>query len=115
MRLSNKKRKGNIMTDSAIESIYGKQVFNGMVNVTVRDFEYNGFHIVNKLDMGSYPHLSHANSIRTGFVVTKDGCNAMPGAIWFKCMLSAKAGIDLWMESGYTAELFWKLMEPYRA
>lgn len=89
--------------------------FNGMVVVTLHKVFYRGFTIKPKLDMGSTPHLSHGNSYRTGWVVVDEiGCNAMPGASYSHSILEARAAIDIWIESGFDAETFWKLMEPYR-
>jgi hypothetical protein len=89
--------------------------FNGMVNVKVMKIPYRGFTIQNKLDMGSSPWLTHANSIRTGFlVVDSQGCNALPAAGWCPSPLQCRACIDLWIESEFNADKYWELMAPYR-
>jgi hypothetical protein len=92
-----------------------KILFNGMVNQIDRTVSYMGFTIKPKLDMGSSPHLSHANSYRTGWVVVDEkGCNAMPGASYSTSILEAKASIDIWIQAEFNAEKFWQLMEPFR-
>lgn len=99
---------------TAVVEKTGETAFNGMVNVDIFYIHYRGFTIKPKLDMGSSPWLSHANSFRTGWVVVKDGCNALPGATWCHSPFDAKATIDLWIEAEFDAQQFWKLMEPYR-
>lgn len=89
--------------------------FNGMINVPDKVVEYRGFKIIPKLDMGSYPHLSHGNSFRCGFIILDEkGDHCMPGATWSSCYLSARASIDLWLEADRDAKKYWELMEPYR-
>jgi hypothetical protein len=90
------------------------ELFNGMFNVKNRVVEYRGFTIKPKLDMGTHPWLTHANRISTGWVVVKDGCLALPGACWDSSLLACRSSIDLWIESGFNAEKFWELMEPFR-
>jgi len=91
-----------------------KVLNNGIYNVKNRVVKYRGFEIKPKLDFGQYPYRSHGNVISTGWVVIKDGCLAMPGATWSESILSARAAIDIWIESGFDAKKFWELMEPYR-
>lgn len=88
---------------------------NGIYNVKNRVVRYRGFTIEPKLDFGGHPFLTHGNVINTGWVViSEDGCLAMPGASWSASILSARATIDIWIESGFNADKFWELMEPYR-
>lgn len=90
------------------------KLFNGMWQVKNRVVNYRGFSIVPKLDFGQNPYRSHANVISTGWVITKNGCNAMPGATWDSSLLACRASIDIWIESGFNAEKYWELMEAYR-
>jgi hypothetical protein len=87
--------------------------FNGMVELVWKVIHYRGFTIQPKLDMGKIPHLSNANSYRTGWVIVKDGCNAMPGASYATSPLEAKAMIDIWIEVDYDVDKFWKLSKMF--
>lgn len=110
------RRKGQAASQGSLKPIVSETSedrFNGMVKVRWKQIHYRGFTIQPKLDMGSSPHLSNANSIRTGWVVVRDGCNVMPGATYTGSPLSAKAMIDLFIEAKEDAETFWKLMRQF--
>jgi hypothetical protein len=96
-----------------IVSITKETRFNGMVKVDWKQIHYRGFTIQPKLDMGSSPWLSQANNVRTGWVIVRDGCNAMPGATWAGSPMEAKAMIDLFIEAEEDAEKFWKLVHEF--
>ncbi len=71
-----------------------------------------------KRDFGSGPGywLPNAGTIGTGryghvkrgFVVTLAGCNAMPGATWFREVSDAMRAIRVYAEAGFDAPSFWK-------
>lgn len=84
-------------------------VNNGLVNVPNIDIEYKGFHIVPKLDFGSYPYQS-VNTYRKGYIAVKNGANAMAGATWAKSIIEAKAMIDSHIEANGDAKLFWSIL-----
>jgi hypothetical protein len=90
------------------------KLHNGIYNVKNRVVKYRGFEIKPKLDFGQYPYHSHGNITSTGWIVVKDGCLALPAAGWNSSILEARASIDIWIESGFNAEKYWELMEPYR-
>lgn len=48
-----------------------------------------------------------------GFIVVKDGCNAMPGACICKSVEQAIHCIDVFVEVNGDAELFWEIMQPF--
>lgn len=90
------------------------KLHNGLYNVKNRVVNYRGYSIVPKLDFGDHAYRSHANVISTGWIVTKDGCNAMPGATWDASILACRASIDIWIESDFNTNKYWELMEAYR-
>lgn len=58
-----------------------------------------------KRDFGRYGYWNAATRRceRTGFVVTQDGCNCIPGAGWFRTIEQAMIGIKVHMRTGDTA------------
>lgn len=62
--------------------------------------DYQGFTIEPKRDFGSTGFLVDGRFIKIGYVVVKNGCNAMPGAVWFRSIEDAKGAIDVWIETG---------------
>ena len=68
--------------------------------------EYRGYTIQPKLDFG-------VDSTETGFVVVQSGCNAMPGATWFKSVPEAKSAIDILIRVKGDAVRFWEIMQPF--
>jgi hypothetical protein len=72
--------------------------------------EYRGYTITPKLDFGNRPHLVNGAYYKHGWVVVKDGCNAMPGATWFSLVSKAKRAIDILEDVGEDSDEFWKRM-----
>ena len=85
-----------------------EKVHNGLVNVPNIDIEYKGYHIKPKLDFGGYAH-KNVNTYYKGYVVVKDGYNAMPGATWSPSVIGAKVMIDTFIEADGDGDVFWKL------
>ena len=56
---------------------------------------YKGFVIEAKRDYADVLAYDQGFYLRDGFVVVKDGCNATPGAGWFKSVREAKEAIDI--------------------
>lgn len=85
--------------------------------------KFRGFTIEPKRDFGPTGFYIDGRFIKRGYVVVKDGCNAMPGATWFLTIADAKEAInvlidvggdDIWnRESGYSAK-FWERMHGRR-
>jgi len=73
--------------------------------------EYKGYIIEPKLDFGEYPYLVNGATYKAGWVVVKGGCNAMPGATWFRLRKQARKAIDALIESDGDTDRFWRLME----
>lgn len=42
----------------------------------------------------------------TGFVVVKDGCNCMPGAVWFRTIADAMLAVEVHMITGDDPEFY---------
>jgi len=70
--------------------------------------EYRGYTIEPKLDFGTHAHLCNGAKYKTGWVVVKDGCNAMPGAVWFTLRRKARHAIDALIDVDGDAGEFWK-------
>ena len=63
--------------------------------------DYRGFTIEPKQDFGPGPGFYiNGQFIKRGYVVVKDGCNAMPGATWFDTIEDAKEAIDILIDVG---------------
>ena len=62
--------------------------------------DYRGFTIEPKRDFGPTGFYIDGKFTKIGYVVIKDGCNAMPGATWFHTTESAKNAIDILIEVG---------------
>jgi hypothetical protein len=58
--------------------------YRGFTIQPKRDFEPPGFYVDGRFSM-------------IGYVAVKNGCNAMPGATWFRTIESAKQAIDALM------------------
>jgi len=73
-------------------------------------FEYRGYTIAPKLDEeGRDAWLNDTDEYKRGFItVTRNGKNAMPGAIWFHTVPEAKHGIDALVESNGNVDLFFE-------
>lgn len=79
-------------------------------------FEYKGYTIQPKLDeLGRAAWLVDGEEYKRGFVtVTKNGKNAMPGAIWFHSIPEARVGIDALIAAGNDADKFFSLYGFYQ-
>jgi hypothetical protein len=62
--------------------------------------DYRGFTIAPKRDFIGKGFYINGAFTKRGYVVVKDGCNAMPGATWFHTIESAKEAIDILIEVG---------------
>lgn len=90
----------------------------GLPDTKKRDFErwqngdsmaYAGYSVVPKRDFGAHmpPGVTH------GWVVVKDGCNALPGATWASTMAEASQLIDVLLavdENTDKQQRFWHLL-----
>lgn len=82
---------------------------------------WNGYRIEPKQDFGPNGFLIEGRWVKSGFVVTKQGCNVMPGATWFETEPEAKKGIaalELAKQAARTQSdiphCFWMFMELAR-
>jgi hypothetical protein len=76
---------------------------------------YKDHQIVPKKDFGGGKgFLIDGHFIKNGFVVTKDGCNAMPGATWFQTTKAAMKAIDDLIVADGDAKIFWELHSARR-
>ena len=75
--------------------------------------EYRGYSIKPKKDFGTQGFLIEGKWVKKGYVVVKDGCNAMPGATWFRTVAEAEEAIDVLIAVDGDAELFWELLQPF--
>jgi len=85
--------------------------------------EYRGFTVEPKRDFGPTGFYIKGRFVKLGYVVVKDGCNAMPGATWFGTIEDAKEAIDvlidvggddIWNPAAGHAEKFWERMHARR-
>ena len=67
------------------------------------------YRITPKRDFGPKGFWINRQWVRQGFVVTRDGCNCMPGATWFQTVAEAMAGIRALEEAG-GGDAFWRRM-----
>ena len=76
---------------------------------------YRGYSIKAKLDFPKGGFLVNGRKITKGYVAVKDGCNAMPGATWFKTVPEAKQAIDVLIAVGgeENSGLFWEIIQPF--
>ncbi len=93
-----------------MEKKKAEMVFNGMINVPNIRIEYRGFTIQPKLDMGKHPWSSNGNTYRRGYVVVRDGYQAMPGATWSENVIGAKVMVDSFIEANEDGQKFWEIM-----
>ena len=86
--------------------------------------DYRGFTIEPKRDFGPSGFYIGGKFIKRGYVVVKDGCNAMPGATWFYTVEDAKnaidilidvGGDDIWQPAASFAERFWERLRAQKA
>lgn len=71
--------------------------------------EFQGFTILPKRDFGTVGFNIMGEKVRDGFVVTKNGCNVMPGATWFQTVVAAKRAILNWIDAGENSDIWWLL------
>lgn len=77
--------------------------------------DHRGHSIIVKQDFGDSWHLIDGMPCAWGYVVVKDGCNAMPAAIWFQTVRDAKAAIDILIQAEGDAQKFWVLWRARQA
>lgn len=77
-------------------------------SVTYREYEIKA-----KRDFVDHLAYHRGFYISEGYVVVKDGCNPMPGAIWFKTVESAEECIDILIAVG--PERFWEAHKAIKA
>ncbi len=75
--------------------------------------KYRGYIIKPKQDFGTHGFFIKGRFIKKGFVVVKDGCNAMPAACWFQTIEEAKHGIRVLIKTKGNADHFWEIMQPF--
>ncbi len=68
----------------------------------------NKFRIIPKRDFGSHGFLIGGKWVKTGFVVTLNGGNCMPGSTWFRSIADAMDAIDTLIGCNGNAKLFWE-------
>ena len=73
---------------------------------------YRDHYIMVKRDFGGGFHMIDGMPCAFGYVVTRGGCNVIPGAGWFQTVADAEIGIDCLIEAGDDAARFHQL---YRA
>ena len=73
--------------------------------------DYCGFTIEPKRDFGPTGFNIDGTFTKIGYIVIKDGCNAMPGATWFHTIENAKNAIDILIEVGGAA--LWNRADGY--
>lgn len=69
---------------------------------------HRGFAVEPKRDFGPSGFYIGGKFVKHGFVVTKDGCNAMPGATWFLSVEDAQRAIDTFIDVDGNADKFWQ-------
>jgi hypothetical protein len=62
--------------------------------------DYRSFTIQPKRDFGPEGFYLDGKFTKVGYVVVKDGCNPMPGAVWFRSIEAAKEAVDDLIETG---------------
>lgn len=80
--------------------------------------EYAGYWIKPKLDFGSDAGFWDAPTrrhVKEGWVIVKDGCNAMPGATWAHNLAEAHQMIDVLEAVGGDGQKFWHLLRAINA
>ena len=85
--------------------------------------DWHGFTIEPKRDFGPSGFFLDGRFTKIGYVVVKDGCNAMPGATWFRSIEDAKdaidvlievGGADIWQRPAAYSKRFWERMDARR-
>jgi hypothetical protein len=62
--------------------------------------DYRGFTIVPKRDFIGAGFFIDGRYVKRGYVVTRDGCNAVPGAAWFITIEDARKAVDVLIDGG---------------
>ena len=78
------------------------------VTEDVGTLSHRGFTVESKRDFGPSGFYIGGKFVKRGFVVVKDGCNAMPGATWFLSVEDAKHAIDTFIDVDGSADKFWQ-------
>lgn len=68
------------------------------------------YRIVPKRDFGPKGFWIGGEWVRSGFIVTRDGCNCMPGATWFQSISDAFFAIEV-LEKTRGGPDFWIAMQ----
>lgn len=83
------------------------------------NLEHCGHRIVVKKDFGTSPgfHLIDGLPCAWGYIVTKDGCNVIPGATWFQTVEDAKFAIEVLTltDGGKNSDLFHQAFDLYKS
>jgi hypothetical protein len=78
--------------------------------------EYAGYRIKPKQDFGSgFWDAPTRRHVKEGWVIVKDGCNAMPGATWAHNLAEAHQMIDVLEAVGGDGQKFWHLLRAINA
>lgn len=72
--------------------------------------DYREHTIEPKRDFGPVGFFIDGKFTKIGYVVVKDGCNAMPGATWFHTIEDAKEAIDVLIAVDGNSKHFWQCM-----
>lgn len=71
------------------------------------------YRIVPKQDFGSGAgYLINGRYVKRGFIVTRDGCNCMPGATWFETVAEAMRAIPVLEETGGSPAFWSRVRAP---
>lgn len=76
--------------------------------------EHRGYRIIPKLDFSGNGFWIEGKWVKEGLVVIHGeghefaGCNAMPGATWFRSVEAARDAIDYLIQADGNAEAFWE-------
>lgn len=70
------------------------------------------YRIVPKRDFGPMGFWINKQWVRQGFVVTRDGCNCMPGATWFRTTAEAMRAIQALEDTGGGSEFWARVRAP---
>ena len=68
------------------------------------------FRIEPKRDFGrGKGYLINGKWVKSGFIVTRGGCNIMPGATWFQTVSDAMRAISVYIAAD-TSDQFWQML-----
>jgi hypothetical protein len=77
--------------------------------VTFKAVEYRGF-TIQPICHAFQPFWIEGRWHTRGFIAVRDGCHALPGAVWFHSVEEAKNGIACFIEAKADAKRFWQLL-----